>query len=270
MKYLEIYTLLLFVVLIACKTTKQVTEDNENIVPRKEQVKTIFRYDTVGKTNEFYTKITKNYNYRKPNLVIIHHTAQDSCEQTYNTFALERTQVSSHYVICKDGTITQLVDDMLRAWHAGNSRWGNSTDINSCSIGIELDNNGFTVFAKPQLDSLEVLLARLKKAYNIPAQNFIGHGDIAPGRKNDPNVNFPWEQFAAKGFGIWYSSGNLETAPDNFDEVLALRIIGYDIKKPDDAKAAFNRHFLKLNNDKVISENGKKVLYNLMKKFMQY
>jgi N-acetylmuramoyl-L-alanine amidase len=272
MKYL--YILFLFaIILSACKTTKQVTEDKDEeigYIPTPTTVKTIYKYDTVVKDHDFYTKITKNYNYRKPNFVIIHHTAQDSCEQTYYTFSLERTQVSSHYVICKDGTITQLVDDYLRAWHAGNSRWGNVTDINSVSIGIELDNNGFTKFAKPQLDSLAELLGRLKKNYGIPAQNFIGHGDIAPQRKNDPNVNFPWEYFAKKGFGIWYDDGELEAPPANFDETIALRIIGYDVKNIDAARTAFNRHFLKLNNEKLISAQGRRVMYSLMKKFMQY
>src|SRR5688572_13509632 len=86
---------------------------------------------------------TTNFNLRKPNFVIIHHTAQNSCEQTLKTFTTTKSQVSSHYVICKDGTIFHMLNDYLRAWHGGNSRWGNNTDINSSSIGIEIDNNGF-------------------------------------------------------------------------------------------------------------------------------
>src|SRR5215212_5314141 len=86
---------------------------------------------------------TTNFGMRKPNFVIIHHTAQNSCDQTLKTFTLERTKVSAHYVICKDGTIHHMLNDYLRAWQAGVSKWGNFTDINSSSIGIELDNNGF-------------------------------------------------------------------------------------------------------------------------------
>jgi N-acetylmuramoyl-L-alanine amidase len=89
---------------------------------------------------------TTNLSMRRPNFVIIHHTAQNSCEQTLKTFTLPRTQVSAHYVICKDGTVYHMLNDYLRAHHAGVSRWGNSTDINSNSIGIELDNNGFEPF----------------------------------------------------------------------------------------------------------------------------
>ncbi len=256
---------------IACRTTKKITDDDITS-PIQEPVvvtKIIYKYDTVIKENGFYTKITPNYSYRKPNYVIIHHTAQDSCAQTYFTFSLERTQVSSHYVICKDGTITQLVDDYLRAWHAGNSRWGNTTDINSSSIGIELDNNGFDKFTKIQMDSLEVLLGRLKKTHGIPAENFIGHGDIAPSRKNDPNIHFPWKYFASRGFGVWYDDGDLENPPLQFDEIVALRIIGYDVKNEDAAKMAFNRHFMLIDKEKVISQAGRKVLYNLMKKMLK-
>src|SRR3989337_2941459 len=76
---------------------------------------------------------TTNLNLRKPNFVIIHHTAQNSCTQTLRTFTLPRTQVSAHYVICKDGTIHHMLNDYLRAWHGGIGKWGNLTDINSSS-----------------------------------------------------------------------------------------------------------------------------------------
>src|SRR5205809_156489 len=130
---------------------------------------------------------TTNFNLRKPNFVIIHHTAQNSCEQTLKTFTTVKSQVSAHYVICKDGVIHHMLNDYLRAWQAGVSKWGNNTDINSSSIGIEIDNNGFEPFTEPQINSLLQLLDRLKRAYNIPTANFVGHADIAPGRKVDPN-----------------------------------------------------------------------------------
>ena len=79
---------------------------------------------------------TTNLSMRRPNFVIIHHTAQNSCEQTLQTFTLARTQVSSHYVICRDGTVYHMLNDLLRGHHAGVSKWGNTTDLNSSSIGI--------------------------------------------------------------------------------------------------------------------------------------
>src|SRR5688572_27482108 len=167
---------------------------------------------------------------RRPNYVIIHHTAQNSCEQTLQTFTLARTQVSSHYVICKDGTVYHMLNDLLRGHHAGVGKWGNTTDLNSSSIGIELDNNGFEHFTEPQMNSLVILLDRLKKAYSIPAANFIGHGDIAPTRKNDPNWRFEWKLLADKGFGHWYDDPVAVQLPAGFNHLQALRIVGFDTR----------------------------------------
>ena len=101
---------------------------------------------------------------RRPNYVIIHHTAQNSCEQTLKTFTLPRTQVSSHYVICKDGTVHHMLNDLLRGHHAGVSKWGNATDLNSSSIGIEIDNNGFETFTEAQINSLLDCIGSIKKS----------------------------------------------------------------------------------------------------------
>ena len=169
---------------------------------------------------------TTNFNLRKPNYVVIHHTAQDSTAHTLKTFTLTRTQVSAHYVIGRDGRVYHMLNDYLRAWHGGVARWGNNTDLNSCSIGIELDNNGTEPFAEPQLTSLLHILAGLKKEYGIPAANFIGHADIAPSRKNDPSARFPWQRLADRGFGLWYDAGPLPSpfGPDSA-AVLAGRLL---------------------------------------------
>ncbi|GAC1376857.1 MAG: N-acetylmuramoyl-L-alanine amidase [Hymenobacter sp.] len=164
---------------------------------------------------------TTNFNLRKPNYVVIHHTAQDSTAQTLKTFTLPRTQVSAHYVIGRDGRVYHMLNDYLRAWHGGLARWGNNTDINSSSIGIELDNNGTEPFAEPQIASLLKVLGGLKTNYGIPPANFIGHADIAPTRKNDPSALFPWKRLADHGFGLWYDAGILPS-PAAPDSTLAL------------------------------------------------
>jgi N-acetylmuramoyl-L-alanine amidase len=164
---------------------------------------------------------TTNFNLRKPNYVIIHHTAQDSTAQTLKTFTMTSTQVSAHYVIGRDGRVYHMLNDYLRAWHGGVAKWGNTTDINSSSIGIELDNNGVEPFSEPQVTSLLTVLAGLKKSYNIPAANFIGHADIAPGRKTDPSAKFPWKRLADNGYGLWYDAGPLPS-PFVADSAAAL------------------------------------------------
>lgn len=209
---------------------------------------------------------TVNFNLRKPNFVIIHHTAQNSCGQTLTTFTTTKSQVSAHYVICKDGTVYHMLNDYLRAWQAGVSKWGNTTDINSSSIGIELDNNGFEGFTAPQINSLIELLGRLKRAYTIPAANFIGHGDIAPGRKVDPNWRFPWKQLADNGFGYWYADTTNVMIPLNFDHLQALRIIGYDMKDTTAVIASFKRHWLQ-DTTVGFGDQQNKVLYMVSKQF---
>lgn len=210
---------------------------------------------------------TVNFNIRKPNFVILHHTAQNSCEQTLQTFTTTKSQVSAHYVICKDGTIHHMLNDYLRAWHGGVSKWGNNTDINSSSIGIEIDNNGFEPFTDQQINSLLVLLTSLKKAYNIPTANFIGHEDIAPGRKVDPNVYFPWKQLADNGFGIWWSDTTGIAVPIDFNAMQALRIIGYDIKDSTAVIQTFKRKYEQLDNNSILNDDDKKILFTLYKKF---
>lgn len=217
--------------------------------------------------NQPYFIGTTNFNLRKPNIVVIHHTAQNSCEQTLKTFTLTRTQVSAHYVICKDGTVHHMLNDYLRAWHGGAGKWGSVTDLNSSSIGIELDNNGFEAFADPQINSLLVLLDTLKKRHGIPAANFIGHGDIAPTRKVDPNVYFPWPTLAQRGFGLWYDENTQDTVPANFNHLLALKIIGYDIKDTTAAIGAFKRKYFAVEKTPPsFNENEMRLLFSVMKK----
>ena len=217
--------------------------------------------------NEQYFVGTVNMGIRKPNFVMIHHTAQNSLDQTIKTFTLKRTAVSSHYVVSRDGKVVQMVNDYLRAQHAGAGKWGNETDMNSASIGIEMDHNGTTdQWTNAQINSLCALLATLKKKYNIPSANFIGHADYAPGRKNDPK-NFPWKILAQRGFGLWYDDV-LQLPPADFDTTNALRIIGYNVKNLPYAIEAFKIHFVPTDSSKILTEADKLILYNLYKKYM--
>jgi N-acetylmuramoyl-L-alanine amidase len=211
---------------------------------------------------------TVNFDLRKPNFVIIHHTAQNSCPETLHTFTIQKSQVSAHYVICKDGTIHHMLNDYLRAWQAGLSKWGNNTDINSSSIGIELDNNGFESFTDPQNNSLLILLDTLKSKYRIPQENFIGHGDIAPGRKVDPNWRFPWKTLADRGFGIWWGDTSQVLVPPGFNDYQALRIIGYNIKDSMAAVSAFRRHWLQDSVYKPFDSLTEKILYDLSNRYL--
>lgn len=260
----------LFVFVISCSRPPYYQSNKSYKKQAKQYAKTIQQqpvpFISYGAVAPYWIGTT-NFNLRKPNFVIIHHTAQNGCDQTFKTFTLPRTQVSAHYVICKDGSVQHMLNDYLRSWHAGIAKWGNNNDLNSSSIGIEIDNNGFQAFTQPQVNSLLQLLDTLKRRYAIPPANFIGHADIAPARKTDPNIYFPWKTLADRGFGIWFGDTTNSTVPPHFNNLYALRIIGYDVKDSTAAIKAFKRHFLH-DTSTFISDAEKKVLFDLMKKSM--
>lgn len=108
-------------------------------------------------------------------------------------------EVSAHYLISKKGETYQMVAEDQRAWHAGAGEWRGLDDINSRSIGIELDNTGAEPFPEPQMVSLERLLIDICSRWSVDPSNIIGHSDMAPGRKCDPGPRFDWSRLARQG-----------------------------------------------------------------------
>ena len=257
----------IFLLMLFCLSCANQYSSSNKIYKRQSRAfaKNIKTYPLKDSLNSGKFIGTTNFNLRKPEFVIIHHTAQNSCAQTLKTFTTQISQVSAHYVICKDGTIHHMLNDYMRAWQAGVSKWGNDADINSSSIGIELDNNGYEPFTDYQINSLLRLLAALKKQYNIPTANFIGHADIAPTRKNDPNVFFPWKRLADSGYGLWYDDTTNVLLPSTFQSIQALKIIGYDVRDTAAATVAFKRHWLQDTLPGLDSAQYK-VLYEVMEK----
>jgi len=210
-------------------------------------------------------KPSPNFNERRPNYVILHHTSDDTVEQALRTLANPTRPVSAHYLIGRDGRILQLVDERARAWHAGESKWGSDTDLNSAALGIELDNNGREPFAEAQIGALLRLLADIKERYHIPAANFIGHADVAPRRKTDPSRYFPWKTLADSGFGLWCDPP-YAPPPAPFDVTLQLRALGYDTEDVAAALRAFKLHFLPEEPSAGLDEGGRALLYCLSRK----
>jgi N-acetylmuramoyl-L-alanine amidase len=154
-------------------------------------------------------------------------------------------RVSSHYLIYEDGRTFQLVDESKRAWHAGRGSWDGETDLNSCSVGIEIANGGHDFGLPPypeaQLASVFELVAQIVKRHGLDRHHVIGHSDLAPDRKPDPGEHFPWKRLAEAGLSIWpkpgpedgdrrvlvEAEGTLDTAVSVFQ--LALATIGYGV-----------------------------------------
>lgn len=109
---------------------------------------------------------------------------------------IHTAKVSSHFLIRRTGELIQFVPCTKRAWHAGASTWEGRERCNDFSVGIELEGCDFEAFEDEQYQTLNTLLASLKKTY--PIQHIVGHSDIAPGRKTDPGPFFDWDNIVDK------------------------------------------------------------------------
>ncbi|MFD1193219.1 N-acetylmuramoyl-L-alanine amidase [Seohaeicola saemankumensis] len=139
----------------------------------------------------------------RPDMVVIHYTAMQDARAALDRLCDPLAEVSAHYLICEQGRVWRLVDEDQRAWHAGAGRWGDVTDVNSRSIGIELANRGDHPFSAAQMAALEHLLAGVMDRWSIPPARVIGHSDMAPLRKSDPGRRFDWRRLARLGLSIW-------------------------------------------------------------------
>ncbi|PPR79296.1 MAG: N-acetylmuramoyl-L-alanine amidase AmiD [Alphaproteobacteria bacterium MarineAlpha2_Bin1] len=191
-------------------------------------------------------KHSPNFNDRKSHIdiIVIHYTGMKSEHEALDHLCNKSSKVSSHYLINFLGGIYSLVDEEKRAWHAGVSCWNGDNDINSSSIGIELENPGhdfgYKPFTNPQMVSLESLIRYLISKYNIPLHNIVGHSDIAPLRKKDPGELFDWKRLAKKNLSIWPKKSSVnpfnnicigEKSKSVLEVQEALSDIGYKINK---------------------------------------
>lgn len=139
----------------------------------------------------------------RPDMIVLHYTAMATAEAALERLCDARAEVSAHYLICEQGRVWQLVQETERAWHAGAGQWGDVTDVNSRSIGIELANSGTHPFSEPQMLALEGLMAGLLSRWRIPPERVIAHSDMAPARKFDPGARFDWRRLAFLGLSVW-------------------------------------------------------------------
>ena len=156
----------------------------------------------------------------RADMIVLHYTGMASADQAVKWLSDPRSKVSCHYVIDERGHITQLVAETQRAWHAGASHWAGETDINSASIGIEIQNpgheHGYPDFPPEQMQAIAALCRDIAQRRGVPPERVLAHSDVAPGRKIDPGEKFDWAFLAKHGVGRWVDAG----AADNDDCVL--------------------------------------------------
>lgn len=185
--------------------------------------------------------------------LILHYTDLATVEDSLACLAGESGEVSCHYLIDSDGTLYGIVPEDRRAWHAGQSYWAGERDLNSHSIGIELQyrpgvDGDYPPFPAVQIETLIPLAKTIMARHGIPPSGVLGHSDIAPDRKLDPGPAFPWDQLAAEGVGVWPVPDAQDRGTDPADVNGLLCAIGYD-PEAGKAVAAFQRRFRPLRID---------------------
>ncbi|WP_170390951.1 N-acetylmuramoyl-L-alanine amidase [Ruegeria arenilitoris] len=183
----------------------------------------------------------------KPSLVVLHYTAMNSAQAALERLCDPDSEVSAHYLIGCDGTLWQMVREEDRAWHAGAGAWRGFSDINSRSIGIELDNRGDHPFSEPQMAVLENLLSHLQERLGIQPWNVIAHSDMAPERKFDPGPKLDWDRLAhqklAAGPAVLKGICLEEMPPDDEYFALVAMRAGYPKAPIADLLKAFRSRF---------------------------
>lgn len=181
-------------------------------------------------------------------MVVLHYTGMRSADEARERLCDPDAKVSAHYLIDEDGTVTSMVPEEKRAWHAGRAYWRGITDVNSASIGIELANPGhewgYREFPEPQMESLLPLLANILDRHDIPRANVVGHSDVAPARKQDPGELFDWPRLARLRLALAVPKPKIWLVYDNPGAFfLALERFGYDITDGHAAIRAFQCRF---------------------------
>lgn len=218
-------------------------------------------------------------------MIVLHYTGMADAKLAVAKLTQAGTEVSSHYIVHEDGRIIQCVPESKRAWHAGASAWAGETDINSCSIGIEIINGGhdFGLPAYPlrQIAAVIALCKGIIIRRNIPNHRVLGHSDIAPGRKQDPGEKFPWQLLSDSGVGhfvlpVRITAGEAMAVGTSGENVKALQEglanYGYGVTVTGifdfatlEVVSAFQRHFRPQRVDGIADPSTVATLQSLIK-----
>ena len=220
-----------------------------------------------------------------PDMILLHYTGMPGADSALDWLSREESQVSCHYFVFEDGRVLQLVPEARRAWHAGKGSWKSCTDINSCSIGIEIANDGhpggLPDFPSVQIEAVIALCKDIIQRRNIRPERVLGHSDVAPVRKVDPGEKFPWKRLAESGVGHYVDptplgSGRFFQLGEEGQPIQALQtmlsLYGYataitgvfDARTKGDVEA-FQRHFRQEQVDGIADKSTIDTLHRLLK-----
>ena len=222
---------------------------------------------------------------RRPDMILLHYTGMPDAAEALERLCTPASEVSAHYLVYEDGRIVQMVEESRRAWHAGVASWAGETDINSCSIGIEIANPGhdygYPNFPKRQVAAVIALCRGIATRHTIVPFRVLAHSDVAPSRKRDPGEKFPWRTLYDSGVGHWVPparigrTGAVLALGDRSEAVAALQEslsqYGYGLvvsgtydSATHDVVTAFQRHFRQEQIDGIADESTRATLRELL------
>lgn len=200
----------------------------------------------------------------RPTILVMHYTGLPTVEKSIEVLSRPDCKVSCHYVVDVDGRVIQMVSEDQRAWHAGVSSWHGDTDINSRSIGIEIQNvghnSGYPDFPQKQMDAVCGLAKDILSRHAIPSRNVVAHSDIAPGRKTDPGEKFDWAWLSAQGVGHWVE-------PEAMDKDQALLDLAADTNLVGDLQSKLKRYGYGIEVSGVHDDHSKTVVSAFQRHF---
>ena len=233
-------------------------------------------------------RVSPNFGARRdglsPDCIILHYTGMETGDAAEAWLCNPASEVSSHYLVHEDGRVVQMVREGDRAWHAGQGSWRGRSDVNSFSIGIEIDNpgplRGLPPFADVQIAAVVELCRDICARWGIAPERILAHSDIAPGRKSDPGERFPWKALARAGVGHYVDpapirGGRFLARGEAGEPIEALQsmlsLYGYGLEITgvfDDAThlavEAFQRHFRPARVDGVADRSTIETLHRLL------
>jgi len=241
----------------------------------------------IGSTlpHRFMPAVNVNERLGTVSILLMHYTGMENSAKACDWLCRAESQVSCHYLVDEQGEITQMVDETMRAWHAGVSSWHGEIDINSLSIGIEIQNPGhglgYQPFPMKQMEAVAALSNDILTRHEIKPHNVLAHSDVAPGRKIDPGEKFDWRFLHEKGVGHYVepeplSGGSFLQEGDGGDPVLALqamlKLYGYGLEasgtfdqRTRAVVEAFQRHFRQFQVDGIADASTVATLHRLLR-----
>ena len=220
-----------------------------------------------------------------PDMLLLHYTGLATAAAAIDVLSRPDCKVSCHYVIDLDGHVVQMVPEALRAWHAGVAVWDGVTDINSCSVGIEIQNGGHAAgcpaFPELQMRAVEGLCQDICRRLRIRPERVLAHSDVAPQRKSDPGEWFDWRRLHAAGVGHWvapapvddkdFGLGPGEAGGGVGEAQVMLADYGYGValdgvldQSTEAVVRAFQRHFRQARVDGVADRSTIETLHRLL------